>query len=187
MNNSVTGGDTIELKEQMTNRWYLTWLRYGIDSLSEEDSIALENLAMSCPTINGKAVFKARSLYASLNPGFDYNDKVICGNVGAYKTSGAQAEETMDMAILDGVLLNNIKLYPNPTDGIVNIDYVLPLNSTAKITLYDMVGRACLTADFGNNSSQLLFNVGNLPSGIYSYKLQINDKIKQTGKLLINK
>jgi hypothetical protein len=187
MNNRISGGDTIELKEQMTNRWYLTWLRYGIDSLSEEDSIALENLAMSCPTINGKAVFKARSLYASLNPGFDYNDKVICGNVGAYKTSGAQAEETMDMAVLDGVLLNNIKLYPNPTDGIVNIDYVLPLNTTAKITLYDMVGRACLTADFGNNSSQLSFNVGNLPSGIYSYKLLINNNVKQTGKLLINK
>jgi hypothetical protein len=50
-----------------------------------------------------------------------------------------------------------------------------------------MVGRACLTADFGNNSSQLSFNVGNLPSGMYSYKLQVNDKTRQTGKLLINK
>ncbi|QLH44670.1 MAG: hypothetical protein HWD58_03005 [Bacteroidota bacterium] len=84
--------------------------------MSSEDFEQLEELALSCPFVNGSAVYKARSLYAHIRPGISYNDLEICNAVGVYKSSlGNSTDGNNDEES------SNIIVYPNPTHSELQI------------------------------------------------------------------
>ncbi len=78
-------GRLFENYEKDLNRIYLDVLTQGWQDLSTADLEQLEELALSCPFVNGSAVYKARSLFSHIQPGISYNDLEICNAVGVYK------------------------------------------------------------------------------------------------------
>lgn len=69
---------------------------------------------------------------------------------------------------------NHLKLYPNPTTGIVTIDH---LDTPSKVEIYDLNGS--LVQSVHNVTSEV--NIDNLPSGIYILNImnhQINERHK---------
>lgn len=78
-------------------------------------------------------------------------------------------------------------LYPNPSEGAVNISLLLDSTEPVTITLFDLLGRIIKTAIFENNNltfnEQLHYN--NLAKGVYLIKVKQGNKI--TSKQLIIK
>ena len=84
-NSTISSGYDYENNEQELNAMYLTVLQYGYDTLNANQKQRLEELAYSCPFIEGPAVLKARMLHAHYSPGIDYNTLAICNAASVFK------------------------------------------------------------------------------------------------------
>ena len=81
-------------------------------------------------------------------------------------------------------ILNALKVYPNPTKGIVNIDLGSNAFGESTFVMYDVQGRQVVTKKSPNTMETL--NVENLSEGIYMLTIE-NDLGKTTRKVVINK
>ncbi len=79
------------------------------------------------------------------------------------------------------VTINKYELfqnYPNPFNPSTRIDYNLLKDSKVKFTVYDAVGKQVAVMDLGNRlagKNYVMFNAGNLSSGVYFYKIQAGE------------
>jgi subtilisin-like proprotein convertase family protein len=80
--------------------------------------------------------------------------------------------------------LSEIKVYPNPTRGILNINLASDIFGTSTFIMYDVQGRQVVTKKSSNTLETL--NVENLSEGIYMLTIE-NDLGKTTRKVVINK
>jgi predicted extracellular nuclease len=80
--------------------------------------------------------------------------------------------------------------YPNPFNPSTTIQYSLPEAGTVNINIYNLLGENVRTII--NNSTQAagsykaVFNASSLPSGIYFYRLEVNDFV-QVKKMILMK
>lgn len=80
--------------------------------------------------------------------------------------------------------------YPNPFNPITRIDFSVPTSGTAKLTVFDMLGREVTTLFWGstqaNQQYQVMFDGSDFTSGLYLYTLQFGSQQK-TGTMLLLK
>lgn len=81
-------------------------------------------------------------------------------------------------------VLGSLKVYPNPTKGIVNIDLAGTVTGETTYELFDVQGRKVISKVSSNAIETL--NVENLSDGIYMLSIQ-NGNAKTTKKVVINK
>jgi M6 family metalloprotease-like protein len=85
--------------------------------------------------------------------------------------------------------LFNINVSPNPFTGATNISYTLTESSKVKLIITDLRGKELLHAvdeQQEKGKHLFLFSADNYATGLYFFKLYINDVVN-TGKLLLNK
>jgi len=78
--------------------------------------------------------------------------------------------------------------YPNPFNPSTNISYSIPTSSFVTLKIYDILGREVhiLVNEFQQYGTySIQFDVGNLASGVYFYKLQVGSNFNKTKKLLL--
>lgn len=98
-------------------------------------------------------------------------------NDGALMLRPVFRNRVLDVGITENpLLINELKVYPNPTNGVVNLE-VLSSDRLASIELLDMTGKLVLAAPFQNQ-----LHLGHLSKGIYFLKVQ-----KENGGLLTRK
>ncbi len=201
LNNTILSGRGFENNERVINTYFIKWLTGGISSFTETEKEEIEAMAMSCPFVNGTAVYKARTIYASINPGIDYNDLTICNAAGVYKNGGGKGLFDDENTLLNNMISGNgnttinhvnkftnkagVKLYPNPASNNITIDYKLNANETAVLIIYDVIGRERLKFDLQSNVNKVDVKINSLEPGVYSYKYSVNNIQNSTGKLII--
>jgi choice-of-anchor B domain-containing protein len=77
--------------------------------------------------------------------------------------------------------------YPNPFNPVTVISYSLPQQSSVLITLYDPLGREVrelVNEDKPAGSYTITFNAGDIPSGIYFYRITAGD-FTETKKMVL--
>jgi len=80
-----------------------------------------------------------------------------------------------------------IKVYPNPSNGLVNFEVQLNNGTKVDFTLYDAVGKQVKTAPLGllpAGTTTVQFNLNDLSNGIYIYTLQTATG-SSTGRLIV--
>jgi hypothetical protein len=79
-------------------------------------------------------------------------------------------------------------VYPNPSNGNINIKYDINFNDQASFEIYDVIGKKIIRFKLiaSANQQKILLN-SVLSSGIYSYKYLVNGKLIKTDKLVIKK
>lgn len=77
-----------------------------------------------------------------------------------------------------------IDIYPNPGNGIFNIDLKGHTVENAELMIIDALGRTVYTTVIGQSTSNIEINPGDLPAGVYQIKLMIGDRII-TEKLIV--
>ena len=68
---------------------------------------------------------------------------------------------------------NNIQLYPNPSNNIVNVNATLPAEEPVTLTLYNLLGQPVWSLNMGRAKRiQAMVPVNNLPAGLYTLTVQ---------------
>ena len=88
---------------------------------------------------------------------------------------------------VDEVALENFSVWPNPTTGIVNLEFITNGSSKVSVAIYDIRGRKVASQEFNNQGGTFKesFNYSSLNSGMYFMTVE-NGGRKVTTKLLKN-
>lgn len=80
----------------------------------------------------------------------------------------------------------NIQLFPNPANDYVIYKTWLNEGETVTIVIYDVMGKPIISKQITGTTEEQ-FDLSKIYSGIYFYKITLNQKQVQAGKLIINK
>jgi hypothetical protein len=106
-------------------------------------------------------------------------------NIARYNENLTSAEEDITQPAGYSLFQN----YPNPFNPVTSINYQIPEEGMVSLKVYDMLGREITTLVNEYKSSgkyNVEFNGSGLSSGVYIYKLYVNNKVF-TKKLLLMK
>jgi hypothetical protein len=198
-NNGINDTEEQNANEREINRIYLQLVRHGIDSLTETDKTFISNLAPQCPYIGGSAVYKARSLNFYLQPGAMYDDMKACNAANVYKQGNTGSNIKTNVVSLiskeneilsrikpdleNAVLkLNEIVLYPNPTEDFVYLRY--NTNQSCRIELFDITGRKLKVVLFTAGYNKTSIALADILPGVYTYKFLVGDTLIKSGKII---
>lgn len=89
------------------------------------------------------------------------------------------------IGIEENRLISNLKVYPNPSNGVVNISFDSQSSNKTEIRITDMAGKELMkvTKDNINGQFEATIDIGKLPKGVYL--LQINSDNLSTQQRLI--
>ncbi len=85
---------------------------------------------------------------------------------------------------LDGIL-NNIKIYPNPANNFININFNNSNENNYKVNIYNLLGQEIFFKEY-HPSNEISIDVKEFEDGIYFIKISSKDKI-YTSKIIIQK
>ena len=158
-------GFNIERKAEETNPG---WTTIGFVKGSGNSNSPLVYHFTDSPAKNGSYIFRLKEI--DLNGTFNYSNEieVVINNVPNF------------------LLLQN---YPNPFNPSTTISYQLPQDGLVSIKVYDVLGKEIATLVNEVKTSGLHevdFNASNLSSGIYLYKMTVNN-FTQTRKMIVLK
>lgn len=88
------------------------------------------------------------------------------------------------LGVKENSLSNNFSVYPNPTQGLLNVRLNDAVDGQTNLTLFDIQGRAILNKRGISNSETL--HIENLEGGVYLLSVE-NGKQKTTKKIVLNK
>ena len=175
-NSSIIANNTPDEYEQIMNEVEIAYQTGGISVLQSRYNDVL-SIAVQCPHVGGKAVYKARSLMALLNDTIEYDDASVCTQAGYRKAANnkQQKEETR----------GDIKIVPNPANDKVTITLSNNMSGICEILFYDVVGKLILSKELDCNQKIHSFNIKNLSEGMYTVKVKQTTHVSEQFKLII--
>jgi hypothetical protein len=87
----------------------------------------------------------------------------------------SESTKTRESEVFKDVLDNReIKIYPNPTRGLLTVDIPLRDNDLARISLYDIQGRTLMDIKSAGTSTEV--DLSGQPAGVYLIRIFVNNK-----------
>lgn len=166
VNNSISPSGIIDMNEQIVNDIYLRSWATEIQGHSSSDSAALYTIAYSDPNVTGTAVYSARVMLG-LDP--------IIDTANRFLVMGVSENNTNDSCLI---------LYPNPSNGNSFIKYHVSASETIRFEVYTALGDNIRSKIFSGGGIHNIDDWG-LPSGLYYYRVLINDIETICGKWII--
>ena len=153
-----------------------------------DGSAEVTNLTGGCPGYNfswsdGSQLYMATNLCASITYTVTVMDAGCCGPAAFVCTPGYALGTT----IKEPDFKNSITLYPNPSNGLMQLDYVLEKEQKGMFIIYDLLGKKQEAYELQQNMNSFFINEPLLNNGIYFYQVFINNKLFATDKLVIVK
>lgn len=153
--------------EQNYKRFYEMYIDAMTGNFSSSDTTDLENLASSCPMLNGTVVFSARSLHNSYYNNYkQYDDNCPQTQPTVSKMSSIPTTTTKKSF--------DLNFFPNPTTGTINIESSDKANHNYKMEVYDLSGRNVMKQNIflENGATQFKLDAQN---GVYMLYLYGNE------------
>jgi Secretion system C-terminal sorting domain/SprB repeat/Right handed beta helix region len=172
INGAVVSTTTIESNRKLVNEIYLRTFASGNYNLDVTDEDVLLSIAILNPLTDGDAVYSARSMLR-----IDPTDN---------STVRTMAEETPEEIIAQETKMIG-KLYPNPNNGIMQLEYTITEDQNAILVIYDVTGRKLSSYTMNSNNNKLQIDESKLSSGIYFYQIILNNQLIQADKFIIAK
>ncbi|MBK6985097.1 MAG: T9SS type A sorting domain-containing protein [Bacteroidetes bacterium] len=125
----------------------------------------------------------ANTMTTSVTPtvGTTYTLTVNDGNCEATTTVFVDVQTCTGINTLASVS-NGINIYPNPTNGILNIAISSELAGNTSIEVYDALGKLVVKETLTNETTTI--NTSKLTDGMYVYKVINNNKAIKIGKIV---
>ena len=81
-----------------------------------------------------------------------------------------------------------VKVLPNPANSYVSFIWDMKsYDQPAILYIYDQNGKSVMTKEIENTQGQWIWDLKNIPSGVYIYTLKSNQLILYSGKVIVNK
>lgn len=146
---------------------------------SSSDIALINSIANQCPIEGGNSVYLARNLLMTIvNDVIEFVDS--CDN-------GVKRSHLLIPNKIASTESKPFKLYPNPNNGNMILDYSLNINDKAAISIYDITGKLINSYLLNTSNTQMTINEMELNNGIYFYHIKVNNTIVQQDKLVIVK
>ena len=98
-------------------------------------------------------------------------------------TAAANVNVTVNACVgINEAVASLISVYPNPNNGVVNINLTAELAKNASLEVYDALGKLVVKQVLANELN--IINVSNLDNGIYMFKVLNNTNTVKIGKLI---
>ncbi len=199
-NGQIVSNEVQEQNESYINDAYMRYLEGGFDTLNNEtDSTLIASLALSCPFVNGSAVYKARMLYSYWVPAETYTDLDLCNAAGLYK--GGKNPLAEQNAMLNSFVLGEddgsadqieiepqqqgIVISPNPGTGLFTVEVVGKALTDGTLEVFNLLGQKVQTVSL-KGSSSVQFNLTGNSAGVYYYQCRDGGVVVFSGKLILN-
>ena len=102
-----------------------------------------------------------------------------------YSINGCVSNSVTNVSICTGVQEINktsISVYPNPTNGVLNISIPSELTGLTSIEVYDAIGKLAVKETLSNDANTI--NLSKLENGMYVFKIINNNKTVKVGKVV---
>ena len=177
-NASVAPSNVVEYKHQRTNELVLKYLTDKFYTYTNAEKQDLYNYANEC-VIKGYYVVQARNIINIItNQIINYNDDCEA-EANAQRKAKVQTSGISNRS--------SFNLFPNPNNGIMQLDYYLGGYAKAEFKLYDITGKLILSKTIADNEGTLIINEQNLHNGVYFYHILVGEKTINTDKIVIIK
>lgn len=158
LNNSIIPLFSYEDNNKTFNQCHIN-LNSGL--LTTADVNALQAISELCPLEHGSVVYEARAMLNMLfDDVFEYPD--ACDN-------GLRFELTSQDWNRD------LLVYPNPTDGLLNIEYEVNENDIAQVTIIEISGKQVMEFSLRNTDQVHSIDLTTLERGTYLLTLVTNE------------
>ena len=121
------------------------------------------------------------NLEADFNLGDIYSNEMLLGKSASSKKLTYKGQ----LEVKDYALAQN---YPNPFNPTTKINYTMPQAGKVSLVVYDALGREVMTLVDAHKEKcryDAQFNAENLSSGVYIYRLKVNDFVESRKMLLL--
>lgn len=174
---SVSGSAPVDQIEQTYKEVETIMLDHLLNggTLSATEMNSLRSIAALCPYTYGNAVYVARGIIAPYDT-TEYED--LC-NENNLRTAPEQSQIVFEP--------DDFKLYPNPTNGDITIEYHLAENESGTFELYSADGALIKSVSIQSAVNVSTISLTDLSAGMYYYTLRINGEMKKSDKLVIIK
>lgn len=177
-NAALPGNEVFESNEKRVNELYLTKV-LTMDSIIPEDSTFITHLAYSCPVVEGSAVYKARAIYLTWNSAAIFDDEFYCqARTHKRKLTANKSGENLDY---------QFSLLPNPAKDFAKLNYHMPSNQDATVSLYNVLGELIIQKPISSNLQSAEINTSVLSQGLYYVKVQQGSAVLYSSKLSVIK
>ncbi len=99
----------------------------------------------------------------------------------------ASLKSTSDNKTEEKVTETNVKLFPNPNDGSMQLVYILADIQPAEFEIYDYTGRKVYSIQLTQSTGRTDISATYLSRGVYMYRLVSEDVSIETGKVVVIK
>ena len=82
---------------------------------------------------------------------------------------------------------SSFKLYPNPNDGNMTLEYNIEETGMVVFSIYDITGKFIKQQPLNLQNKKETISAAELNAGVYYYTITINNNRKETNKLIIIK
>ena len=93
--------------------------------------------------------------------------------------------DTLLSSNADLEISNEIEVFPNPTNGNIQIEWASPLSSAVSFSVFDVSGKLVFEKRFLPTGLRESINLNGLPNGMYIYKLTNKAQILKSDRLVI--
>ena len=116
--------------------------------------------------------------------GWDENSDILKYYKKGSTTWGTplSCDSMMQVGLPEHTIYEQLKLYPIPTEGVVNVSVPNIILFPCRLELFDISGR--ISGSFTLNHAIQSFDLANLPAGIYLYKLTSAKRDIFRGKII---
>ncbi|HNG85164.1 MAG TPA: hypothetical protein PLX94_11355 [Bacteroidia bacterium] len=175
LSNSIITNNTPDEYEKEMNDVEIAYQTGGISELQSRYSQVLA-VAVLCPHVGGKAVYKARSFMTLLNDTIEYDDTSVCTQAG-YRKAAAN-EQTKEIK-------ESIRIVPNPASNKIGVELTGIDDGICKIQIRNALNEIVYDSEFNCSEKNHLINVNYLSGGIYSITVNADNKKSLISKLTI--
>ncbi|MEX1001082.1 MAG: Omp28-related outer membrane protein [Crocinitomicaceae bacterium] len=91
-----------------------------------------------------------------------------------------QSDGTSDGSGIEENVLSNVSVYPNPTDGLANVDFTIEEQKNVKINIINTLGQTVISEDLGEVSGAQHYTINGaaLEAGVYVINMNIDGEQK---------
>lgn len=157
LNNALSANAVYQSNEKQVNAIFLDWLASGMDTLTENQLNALRVIASQCPTVGGRAVYRAASLLPFCEEK-EYRKTWMSCYESQFPTDG-QAPQIRRVAA--------IEIFPNPADRTLNLLFPAIEFQSAKISISNLSGQVVFERELPG-VKEFTVPVVSMPNGIYT-------------------